>query len=783
MNRPEIIALSIEELRRLEQVDRFTAEGAAGVVHLCDMLTDSSWVVRRAVVAALAAAGEPAVEPLCDLLRTRRDHEGRLAACVDALVASTAPVEGAMVALTDDPNPALVSDAAQVLGRRRAGSATPVLVRLSNHADDNVAVAAIEALGRLGGRAAVESLTQIVSGGNFFRTFPAIDVLGRSGDPRAVEPLSGLLDHPQFASEAARALGRTGDPRAVAPLVALAERGSEALVRVAALSLADLAERHRERYGRSAAVDDAISEAAARDGLVRRLDQSIAAADPDEQIAVARVLGAVDSDEAVPVLTRLLELPEPVASAAADGLRRVGERADAQVLVALRDGDSERRLALLPQISRRGAVGAVLTCLDDRDAVVRGAACDALARIGDASVVPRVFELLADRSPRVSQAAVGAIQSLGSAETEALGLAAARSPQPEVRRAAFRILSYFGYASAMEVFSDALEDPDTRVRDAAIQGLPYIEAPQALEKLLAASRHLNERVRAVAFRALGHSRGDVRVVSVLLRGLGDIDSWARYYAAQSLGRLGVEQATAALARLLEDPAGQVRVAAIEALSHLRSELAFQSLRDASQAGDPDVRRAALIGLGISRRAEAEPILLESTMSLDPATRLVAVSAVADYESREVLGALERAAGDRDESVRTAAVGFLSSRSGAEATRSLVRILPRFPDRERVVDALSVWVDGRVEALVDGLAVADDEVAPQLVAALVRMRRPDAWRALADAMTLDNPAARKAVAAALPAVTTREAHEALTRAATEDADEEVRRIASLVLTGQ
>ena len=783
MNRPEIIALSIAELRRLEQVDQLVGPGGPGVAPLCDMLTDSSWVVRRAVVSALAAVGEPAVAPLCHILRTSRDHEGRLAASVDALVASVAPVEDAMIALTGDPNPAVVSDAAQVLGRRRSSSATPILVALAQHADDNAAVSAIEALGRVGGRAAVGSLIEIVERGDFFRTFPAIDVLGRSGDPRVVAPLSRLLDHPHFAPEAARALGRTGDPQAVPPLVSMAERGGEALVRVAALSLADLAERHRERYGHSGAVEDAICEAAARDGLVRRLDQSIAAADADEQIAVARVLGAVDSDEAVPVLTRLLELPEPVASAAADGLRRVGERADAQVIAALRFGDSERRLALLPQISRRGAIEAVLTCLDDRDPSVRAAACDALARVGQAAVVPRLFELLADRSARVSQAAVGAIQSLGSTETEALGLAAARSPQPEVRRAAFRILSYFGCASALSVFSDALEDPDPRVRDAAIQGLPYIEAPQALEKLLAAARHANERVRAVAFRALGHSRGDVRVVSVLLRGLGDIDSWARYFAAQSLGRLGVEQATSALARLLEDSAGQVRVAAIEALSHLRSELAFQSLRDASQVGDPDVRRAALIGLGISRRAEAEPLLLESTVSLDPATRLVAVSAVADYESREVLGALERAAADRDESVRTAAIGFLSSRSGGEATQSLIRILPGFAQRERVVEALSVWVDGRVDALVEALAWADDEIAPHLVAALVRIRRADAWRALVGAMTVPNPAARKAVAAALPAVDTREARDALTRAATEDADEEVRRIASLVLIRQ
>jgi HEAT repeat protein len=62
-----------------------------------------------------------------------------------------------------------------------------------------------------------------------------------------------------------------------------------------------------------------------------------------------------------------------------------------------------------------------------------------------------------------------------------------------------------------------------------------------------------------------------------------------------------------------------------------------------------------------------------------------------------------------------------------------------------------------------------------------MRRPDAWRALVDAMALHAPAARKAVVAALPAVGTPQAVEALGRAAAHDDDIEVRRIASLVLS--
>src|SRR5690606_13341610 len=137
-------------------------------------------------VAALASLGDVAVGPLCDLLRMSRDDEARLAATVDALVASIGHVEDAVRPLADDANPAVVADAAQILGRRRSSAEVPTLVRLLGHADDNVAVAAIEALGRIGGRAAIDSLIGAASSGNFFRVFPAIDVLGRSGDPRAV---------------------------------------------------------------------------------------------------------------------------------------------------------------------------------------------------------------------------------------------------------------------------------------------------------------------------------------------------------------------------------------------------------------------------------------------------------------------------------------------------------------------------------------------------------------------------------------------------------------------
>ena len=776
---PARAGLSPEETTRLLRVDTLSLHGEGAVEPLIAMLDDPSWIVRRSVVAALASIGDPAVAPLCAVLLGERGHEAKLAATVDALVASRGEgVAGHMVPLARHKNPAIAAEAANVLGRRRERGSVPLLVELTHHADDNVAVAAGVAERLDGGRAAVEALVNTVRSGHFFRAFPAIDVLGRGGDPRAVEPLASLLSSPFYAPEAARALGRTGDRGAVSPLASLLDGRGEATARVAASALSELAGRFVARGGERKLFDATLRDAAR--GAVRHLVQALASADQGEQIAICDVLGVLGGEPAVAALSRLLDGPSPVALAAGAALARLAEEADTQLVLSLEESNSARRLILLPLLSRAGAVPGILRCLDDEDPTVRAAACDALARIGRPTAVPQLFRLLADANPRVVQAAVGAIQSLGSDATERLALEAARAGWPSVRRAGLRILSYFGYASALPLFVEALRDADPRVRDAAVQGLPFIDHPEALEELLRAARDPNERIRAGVMRSLGHCRGDARVVSYLLRGLGDVEPWVRYYGCQSLGRLGVETAAAAISRLLDDGAGQVRVAAIEALSHLRSESAFAALRHAAASGDPDVQRAALVGLGISRRPEAEPLLLEAIEAQDAATRLVAVSAIADLDGPEVMQALVRAAGDRDESVRSAAIGFLAGRSGAAPTAALVSLLTAAPEKERLISALALPAEGRVAGLAQALADADDELAPHLVSALARMHRPDAEKLLVDSMSSANVAARKAAAFAVANGSSPEGLAALRRASTGDADAEVRRIATLLL---
>lgn len=771
------LVLSSADRERISEVDRLAAQGSERVPELVVLIASRGWAVRRAVVAALARIGDPAIAAIVQSLISQRDDEGRLAAMVDALSASRGDAATPMLRLLDEPwsPPALICDAVQVLGRRKVTAAVPALERLTAHQDDNVAVAAIEALGRIGGGAGLEAMIAILSGDNFFRSFPAIDVLGRSGDSRVLVPLLALLDDPRHALEAARALGRVGDPAAAVALSELLRHAGDALARVIAVSLGSIHGQALDRYGTAEPVEAALRTGPADPlPIVQRLAQAVAGAADEEQAALCAVLSWIPDPAAANTLIGLLDI---IPARAALALRALGHESDAEVLLALREGSSARRALLLPLISgRTRSANDVLDCLADPDASVRVLACNALARIGDVRAVPSLFELLRDPDPMLVQAAVAAIQSLGSPKAETLALQAALSPATQVRRAALRIVAYFGYPAGLDLLIDAAQGGDEKLRDAAIHGLALLEEPRALQALLGMAAHKNPRARGAAARALGQASSSPEVLAALRQGLADGDAWVRYYACQSLGKVRDDGAVNEILRLVRDPAGQVRVAAIEALARLETKEALEALQTAAGADDPDVRRAALLGLGARKVPEALPVLVQAARSADAATRLIAVSAVAAYDGPEAVAALANAAGDPDAAVCGAAIGLLAARADPAATPALIALLANPFTRDRAVDALAAGAPGRMAGISAALEGAGASLATSLVAVLARMRRKDTFAAIIDALSLPNVFARRAAASALGVLRLPEARAALERAIGADPDPEVRRAA-------
>lgn len=768
----------------IAEVQALGREGAIAIPRLLDLLIISSWSVRREVVAQLAKLGRPAAEAMCLQLTSQRKSEVRLAALVDALVASQGEVEDLLVALLEDVNVAVICDGLQVVGRRRMVVASRQVMKLTEHEDDNVAVASIEALGQLGGAEAVSCLLSVVKNGAFFRSFPAIDVLGRLGDTRAVEPLIALLGDALRGPEAARALGRLGDETAIPSLLRLLSAPQVATNRIAAVALADLHERSLRRYGTPVAFERALAPDVDHAAIAVRLERALRGADAAEQRAVGTLLGFLSSSGSVESLRPLLDEPGAVAEAGAASLARLARRGDAEVFELLEALDSEHRLLLVPKLAGiSAAVPALVSCLGDADVRVRLLACDALAKTGDPSCAPALFELLGDPDISISQAATGALQALGSRLVEDLALAAVVGSPKNRRQAALRVVGHIGSERGVAVLLDAAKQPDERTREIALQGLSNVGGATARQALLDAAAHDSARTRAAATRGLGHLEPTPETLQRLRDATSDADAWVRYYACQALGNAGDAEAAELLLARVQDAAGQVRVAAVDAMARLSTPAALEALGRAAQHDDLEVRRAALAGIGTTRKHALLPLLLDASYAPETATRLVAASGLARFEDPAALNRVcDIARGDPEPSVQHAAIELLADKLTPPATAALIGLLASEGFRSRAANALARHVTSRTAQLAAALEQASAEVAEALVTVLTSLPSGTSEVVLLSALDAGNEHARRAAVRALRfAFDSQAVDRALARAASQDPDPEVRRVAAARLS--
>jgi HEAT repeat protein len=764
------LSLTDAERARIEHIDRLVALGEVGVGELIDTLSDRSWTVRRAAVAALAALGDDAAGPLCRWLADQRTSEHGIAAAVEALGTSIGTSTTAQVIeLAQRSRGPVLEDIARILGRRRAFEGVELLRRLLEQDNDNIAMAAIESLGTIGGTESVAALIAVIDKKNFFRTFPAMQVAAGTGDPRVIEPLAALLDDEAYRFEAARALGRTGSALAVGPLGRLLDAADDASVRLLVTSLDEL----WTRAAWSGAVDHVLETMRHRFAdSVTRFTGVLRGGSHSDRLAAVRVLGAIGGVAALEVLAPLLAVPE-LRTAAIEAIQRLVRADDAALIRAFASPDPETRAAVLPVVSSARSAAAVRKLLADDEPEVRARACEALARIGDASAVKTLFGVLADRNPRVAHAAAAAIQALGSSDTPALAIAAMRGKNPAVRRQALRIIAYLGHDAAYDDVRAAIDDRDPRVAELAIGALAALSDPRVDGVLAEIARSPSEILRGAVMRAAGQRSGD-RMYALLEAGIGDDAAWVRYYACQGLGRMGRVAATSRLLDRLADATAHVRVAAIEALTRLDTPQSWQMLMSLARSRDPDEQRAALVGIAQHTGPTVVSLLVDAARSTDVATRLIALSGLARSEDVAATRELARAALDADADVRDATLSLLAERDDVDAARVLVDAALASPPEHPVHVALSRPGAARIAEIAGRLPTAPAAEVPILTSALARMHVPDATRALFDALVATSAAVRRDAAIALIAIDASGAVAAVRKLAEEDPDPEVRR---------
>jgi HEAT repeat protein len=223
---------------------------------------------------------------------------------------------------------------ADALGALRAREAVPALTKLISSPDGYVQVAAVDALGRIGDPAAIDTLVDVATNGpEPFTAKKALLALGRIGDPKAAPVVMKLLFEERggvsFFPEASFAASQIGKPMA-GPLLAVLEGKDAALTAWA-----------KERH----VVQGALYAKS------------------------AQLLGDVAGAEAVPALLAKLAYKDPD-----PGVQMYVRVIAAESLGRMRAKDAARPLA---DAAAR-----------ESEPNVRDRYCDALARIGDPSVIP-----------------------------------------------------------------------------------------------------------------------------------------------------------------------------------------------------------------------------------------------------------------------------------------------------------------------------------------------------------------------------------------------------------
>jgi HEAT repeat protein len=513
---------------------------------------------------ALVLALTGAQDPIADQLRRLRDddpaaRDAAAAAILDGWKTWTAADLDALHAAAADPDVEVAARARQTALRleirRRLGAAA-----FAELPDVDVALARGTAERRV---AAFKDVAILVE-------------LGRVPDT-ALLSLARLAAERRWPLPAADVLALAITcVRPLAPLVAPVVAEADPILAKAAIDL----------LGRAGAVE-------LFDWIVPRL------ASAELRAAAIDVLGQTDARAHAPAAAKLLRAgDEPTRAAAAEVLGRMGAIEHAAEVAALLRGNGADTLRLgaeaLGRMSAADHAEAVAKLLGHEDAFVRSEAASALGRMR--ALAPRLVPLLRDPESRVKVSAADALAAIGD-------------------------------ASVVPDLAALLSEKDTSLLGFAAQVLGRLGAKERADDLSALLLHNQPWTRAQAARALARL-GSLKHLDLLIDLVDDEWDLVRTTSAIALGEMAdlewpKEKRAEASKRLrtsaVKDPSAETRVAAASAALRLDGadeDLERRLLRDVNPE-DADAPGALLETLARLREPEGRA-KLDREIALDAA---------------------------------------------------------------------------------------------------------------------------------------------------------------------
>ena len=302
------------------------------------------------------------------------------------------------------------------------------------------------------------------------------------------------------------------------------------------------------------------------------------------------------------------------------------------------------------------AIPALLTYLNDKDAVVRERAVRGLELIGGPQSTEALVKALWDINYVVRRAAANGLDRLSWSpvdESQFALYAIAGDREPALQE-----LHRRGVSCAPGVIP-LLGHKARRVRGGAARFLAEFVDLRAVQSLVKVLKDEDKEIRVTAVQALGNC-GDERAVEPLTEALRDEEAEIRVAAAVALGKCEDKRSVEPLQRALKDDYPEVRVAAIEALGNCGDERAVEALIQAFKDNpwDAHVQSAATRSLGLIGKTRALTMLRDALQEAGVSVRRSAAEALGSIEDPRAVVLLASALKDSEREVRSEAAGAL-----------------------------------------------------------------------------------------------------------------------------
>ena len=460
--------------------------------------------------------------------------------------------------------------------------------------------------------------------------------------------------------------------------------------------------------------------------------------------AVAALLN--DKDELVRERARTALQKNPAPEATAKFVAALDAATDPGWRIALANALGDRR--------DKAAVPALVKLVAETDDNVRGAALNALAKIGDPT--PIAFFTDAKRSDRERMRAVDACIHVAEKlvaegkRFEALAwympLASIDEPSLNHLRCAGIIgIGRAGGVQQLDTIFKALADKDAKFRGAALYALGLLPGREVSEAITARMKTAAPEMKVVLLQALADGR-DKEALPAFLAAATDADESVRIAAFEGMGLLRNDAAAPALVAALAKAQGKELDAVRNAIAAIPGNGITAALVKAMDGATP-ATKAQLIPCIAGRRTPAvAPTLLRAATDPDAAVRTEAFKALADVADEKALpdlvkmlvnatDAAERQAAERtlttvarrieDDDKRTEAVLAAMPNAGAPARVSLIRIAANLGGAKALAATRAAMKDASPEVQEAAFRALPSWADPSVAKELLEIAKSDA----------------------------------------------------------